>query len=72
MKAAVTEAVTADLDRFVTNATAAWGVPGKVLALVEAAARDAANRIGQALIQLPCRCLSVRRGRLWPATGGIG
>ena len=43
--------MTADLDRFVTDATAAWGVPGQVLALVETAARDAANRIGQALIQ---------------------
>lgn len=51
MRAAVADAVTADLDRFVTDAVAAWGVRGKVLALVEAAARDAANRIGQALIQ---------------------
>ena len=30
---------------------AAWGIPGQVLALVEVAARDTANRIGRALIQ---------------------
>lgn len=40
-----------DIDRFVSAAAQAWGVPGHVLGLVEAAARDAANRIGQALIQ---------------------
>lgn len=41
----------ADIDRFLADAVAAWDVPGQVLALVETAARDAANRIGQALIQ---------------------
>jgi hypothetical protein len=35
----------------VTTAVQAWGVPGQVLALVETAARDTANRVGQALIQ---------------------
>lgn len=49
-----------DLDRFVTDAVAAWGVPGQVLALIETAARDAANRIGQALIQ---HALQVPAGR---------
>ena len=34
-----------------TAAAQAWGVPGQVLALVETAARDTANRIGQALVQ---------------------
>ncbi len=51
MKLAVAGAVAADLDRFVTDAVAAWGMPGQVLGVVERAARDAANRIGQALIQ---------------------
>lgn len=51
MKLAVAEAVAADLDRFVTEAVTAWGMPGQVLGVVELAARDAANRIGQVLIQ---------------------
>lgn len=63
MRAAVTEAVSGDIDRFVTAAADAWGVPGQVLGLVETAARDVANRIGQALIQ---HVLQV------PATGEAG
>lgn len=51
MTTAIREAVAADIDRFVTAAVDAWGVPGQVLGLVETAARDTANRIGQALIQ---------------------
>lgn len=52
MTAAITEAVTADIDRYVRDAARAWGLPGQALALVEAAARDTANRIGLAMIQL--------------------
>lgn len=47
----ITAAISADIDRFITDASAAWDMPGQVLALVEVAARDTANRIGQALIQ---------------------
>ena len=47
----IAEAITGDVNRFITDAAMAWGVPGQVLALVETAARDAANRIGQTLIQ---------------------
>lgn len=35
-----------------SQAAVAWGLPGQVLALVEAAARDTANRIGLAMIQV--------------------
>jgi hypothetical protein len=52
LRAAVTEAVSADIDRFVTDTAAAWAMPGQALALVEAAARDTANRVGLAMIQL--------------------
>ncbi|MFT4216138.1 MAG: ISKra4 family transposase [Micropruina sp.] len=50
--AAIREAVTADVERYVSQAAGAWGLPGQALALVEAAARDTANRIGLAMIQL--------------------
>jgi hypothetical protein len=60
LKTAVSEAVSAEIARFVTDAAVAWQVPGQVLALVEAAARDTANRIGQALIQ---HALQVPAGR---------
>ena len=52
MTAAITEAVSADIDRYVADAARAWGLPGQALALVEAAARDSVNRIGLAMIQL--------------------
>lgn len=51
MRSAIAGAVGADLDRFIAEAVTAWGMPGQVLAVIETAARDAANRIGQALIQ---------------------
>ena len=36
MTAAITEAVTADIDRYVRDAARAWGLPGQALELVEA------------------------------------